>query len=53
MIRKTLAEKIATCTSLEELDGMLGAIKCRGQQLTGEEIKAAQSIRGELMGKGK
>lgn len=41
----TLAEKLETCTSLEELDGMVKALSGRGVVLTQDEQAAVARAR--------
>ena len=46
--RPTLAEKLETCGSVEELNGMLAQLGAGGQELTDEERQAAARRRAVL-----
>jgi hypothetical protein len=45
----TLAEKLATCSCLAELDGMLAQMRADGREPTSEEARAAQTARQRFL----
>lgn len=45
----TLAEKLATCSCLAELDGMLAQMRADGREPTSEEARAAQAARQRFL----